>query len=140
MIREQQHDGVRVLSMEFGSANALGPAAVDALNDALATIDSPTVLTGEGRVFSAGLNLVQLDTLDAAGLAWGLFDGVVEDPTDICVDAGLAAVEMGHTHLRGGFHLHLGEDVLISSHYVRASPSQSGISRQNSQKSTQLPT
>ena len=30
--------------------------------------------------------------LDQAGLAWGLFDGVVEDPTDVCVEAGLAAL------------------------------------------------
>ena len=35
------------------------------------------------------------DVLEAAGLAVGLFDGVVEDPTDICVDAGLAAFRAG---------------------------------------------
>lgn len=47
-------------------------------------------------------NLVELghvarvtDILDSAGIAWGLFDGVVEDPTDICVDAGLAAWRAG---------------------------------------------
>lgn len=31
------------------------------------------------------------DTLDAAQIAWGLFDHVIEDPTDTCVDEGLAA-------------------------------------------------
>lgn len=35
------------------------------------------------------------DVLDSAGTAWGLFDGVVEDPTDVCVDAGLAAWRAG---------------------------------------------
>ena len=31
------------------------------------------------------------DVLDHGRLTWGLFDGVVEDPTDACVDAGLVA-------------------------------------------------
>ena len=33
--------------------------------------------------------------LDAAGIGHGIFDGVVEDPTDTCVDAGLAALNAG---------------------------------------------
>jgi len=33
--------------------------------------------------------------LDGAGIAHGLFDGVVEDPTDTCVDEGLAALNAG---------------------------------------------
>lgn len=36
-----------------------------------------------------------IDVLDSAGTSWGLFDGVVEDPTDVCVDAGLAAWRAG---------------------------------------------
>lgn len=35
------------------------------------------------------------DVLDAARIPHGLFDGVVEDPTDSCVDAGLAAYRAG---------------------------------------------
>ena len=35
------------------------------------------------------------DTLDAAGLGWSIFDDVVEDPTDTCVDAGLRALRGG---------------------------------------------
>ncbi|MEM9426964.1 MAG: iron-containing alcohol dehydrogenase [Pseudomonadota bacterium] len=44
----------------------------------------------------AELHLTTLtDVLDAAGLKWGLFDQVVEDPTDTCVDAGVAAFHAG---------------------------------------------
>ncbi|PTX54354.1 alcohol dehydrogenase class IV [Litoreibacter ponti] len=32
------------------------------------------------------------DTLDAAGMRYSIFDGVVEDPTDTCLDAGLQAL------------------------------------------------
>ncbi len=33
--------------------------------------------------------------LDKAGLAWGVYDQVVEDPTDVCVDAALSAFRSG---------------------------------------------
>jgi alcohol dehydrogenase class IV len=33
--------------------------------------------------------------LDAANIPWGLFDGVVEDPTDTCVNEGLNALKAG---------------------------------------------
>ena len=35
------------------------------------------------------------DVLEASGLPWGLFDQAIEDPTDTCVDAGLAAFRAG---------------------------------------------
>ena len=35
------------------------------------------------------------DILKAAGHCWSIFDGVVEDPTDTCVDAGLCALNDG---------------------------------------------
>ncbi|MEL7116440.1 MAG: iron-containing alcohol dehydrogenase [Pseudomonadota bacterium] len=35
------------------------------------------------------------DVLDQAGMPWGLFDDVVEDPTDQCVDAGLSVFRAG---------------------------------------------
>lgn len=41
--------------------------------------------------------------LDQAGLVWGLFDQVVEDPTDTCVDAGLAALGVGRYDCIIGF-------------------------------------
>ena len=66
-------------------------------------LETPEVLTQLGLrkpLIVTDTNLVALghvatitDALDAAGLAWGLFDGVVEDPTDTCVDAGLAAFQ-----------------------------------------------
>ncbi len=41
----------------------------------------------------AQLHLTKLtDPLDASGIDWGLFDDVVEDPTDICVNQGLIAL------------------------------------------------
>lgn len=52
-------------------------------------LDHPLIVTDENV---ARLHLTKLtDVLDKAGLDWGLFDQVVEDPTDVCVDAGLAA-------------------------------------------------
>ena len=35
------------------------------------------------------------DVLGSAGVIWGTFDQVVEDPTDVCLDAGLAAFRSG---------------------------------------------
>ncbi len=61
----EQRDGVRVARMEFGRANAMNHDLLDGLAAALTAGDpQPTVLTGEGRIFSAGLDLVTLDTLD----------------------------------------------------------------------------
>lgn len=52
----------------------------------------------------AALHLGKLtDLLDASGLKWGLFDQVVEDPTDVCVDAGLAAFRSGNYDCVIGF-------------------------------------
>ncbi len=61
----EQRDGVRLARMEFGRANAMNHDLLDGLTAALTDGDpQPTVLTGEGRIFSAGLDLVTLDTLD----------------------------------------------------------------------------
>ena len=52
----------------------------------------------------AQLHLTTLtDVLDNEGLAWGLFDQVVEDPTDVCVDAGIAAFRSGRYDCVIGF-------------------------------------
>ena len=55
-------------------------------------------------------NLVQLghvgvltDGLDAETVRWALFDGVVEDPTDTCLAAGLAAFRAGNYDCVIGF-------------------------------------
>jgi len=63
MIRSETSDGVRILRMEFGAANALGPRVVEALVAELKREQVPTVLTGESSIFSAGLNLVEVDAL-----------------------------------------------------------------------------
>lgn len=62
-IRIEERDGVRVVRMEFGRANAISPAVAASLTAAL-TGQSPTVLTGSGRIFSAGLDLVSLEDHD----------------------------------------------------------------------------
>lgn len=64
MIRIENREDVRVLHMEFGAANALGPRVAEALIKALEDCRTPTVLTGEGKIFSAGLNLVELADVD----------------------------------------------------------------------------
>jgi enoyl-CoA hydratase len=60
MIRAETRNGVRLLRMELGSGNALGATAIQAITTALDAEQRPTVLTGEGHIFSAGLNLVEL--------------------------------------------------------------------------------
>lgn len=63
-VESEYRDGVRILRMEFGRANALGPDVCAALSRAMDEDSAPTVLTGEERIFSAGLDLVALDALD----------------------------------------------------------------------------
>lgn len=63
-IHTEHRDDVRVLRMEFGSANALSPETCAAVSAALDADPAPTVLTGEGSVFSAGLNLIALEPLE----------------------------------------------------------------------------
>jgi enoyl-CoA hydratase len=64
--------GVAVLSMRAGKANAIGSAFLDRLStqlDALAASDAAAlVLTGEGKAFSAGLDLPEVTAMDRAGL------------------------------------------------------------------------
>lgn len=69
MIRSETIDGVRILHMEFGAANALGPRVVEELVTELRREQVPTVLTGDGSIFSAGLNLVEVDSLGREEMA-----------------------------------------------------------------------
>ena len=64
-LKIEERDGVRVLRMQFGRANAMNTRMLDELAAALSAGDpQPTVLTGEGKIFCAGLDLVELDALD----------------------------------------------------------------------------
>ncbi len=65
----EQCDGVRVVRMQCGRANAMNRDMLDALAAALTEgAPQPTVLTGDGKIFSAGLDLVTLDTLSEGEL------------------------------------------------------------------------
>ena len=60
----EERDGVAVLRMQFGRANALNPEVVAHLRAGFDQASPlPTVLTGEGSIFCAGLDLVSLDRM-----------------------------------------------------------------------------
>ena len=66
-------DGVAVVRLKRGKGNALSPALVEELLEALrrpevAKESQALVLTGEGRFFSTGLDLIELARLDRAGM------------------------------------------------------------------------
>ncbi len=58
-------------------------------------LSRPLVVT-DTNLIALGHVATVTDVLDAAGLAWGIFDQVIEDPTDSCVDAGLAVLRSGN--------------------------------------------
>lgn len=62
MIEVKHEDGIAVLHMRHGKANALDTELCQALNDALghSRTASAVVLTGDERIFSAGVDLVRL--------------------------------------------------------------------------------
>ncbi len=76
-------DGVALLSIELGRGNAIDPAFVPALHDALdeaARSDArAVVLTGRGRVFCGGLDLVTLYGFDRPAM-----DGFLAAFDDLC--------------------------------------------------------
>ena len=57
-------------------------------------LSRPLIVTDPGVVALGHLDVIT-GALDAGGVAWSVFDGVVPDPTDTCVDAGLAALKAG---------------------------------------------
>jgi enoyl-CoA hydratase len=65
-------DGVALLVMRAPKANAIGEAWLARMDEILAQleVDAPAamVMTGEGRAFSAGLNLPEIIELDRRGL------------------------------------------------------------------------
>ena len=70
---EHHSDDIAVLHMEAPRANALGKATIVALSKALYDVEQSKakalVLTGKGRVFSAGLDLVEALAFDRPQLA-----------------------------------------------------------------------
>ncbi len=57
-------------------------------------LSKPLIVTDTNLV-SLGHVATVTDVLESAGLQYGIFDGVVEDPTDICIDDGIAALRLG---------------------------------------------
>ena len=69
-MRIERHGSVALLRLESGKVNAIGPAFVAGLNqllDGLAGANA-AVVTGQGSVFSAGLDLPALIDLDPAAM------------------------------------------------------------------------
>ena len=107
MLRSEDSDRVRVLTLDRPEAlNAFNEALYDALTDALAAaLDDPAVavvvLTGEGRAFCAGTDLLEMAqrTTDPAFVPGrhgfpGLIDGLVafEKPLVLAINASLSEV------------------------------------------------
>ncbi len=57
-------------------------------------VSRPLIVTDTNLV-SLGHVATVSDVLDSAGVPWTIFDGVVEDPTDTCLEAGLEAFRTG---------------------------------------------
>jgi len=57
-------------------------------------LSKPLVVT-DTNLIALGHVATVTDVLDNASIRWGLFDGVIEDPTDACVDDGLAVLRAG---------------------------------------------
>ena len=71
-MRIETSGDVAVLPMRAGKANAIGAAFLDRLSAQLDAVETSgaaaLVLTGEGRAFSAGLDLPEISALDPSGL------------------------------------------------------------------------
>ncbi|MCK0097425.1 iron-containing alcohol dehydrogenase [Yoonia sp. F2084L] len=57
-------------------------------------LSRPLIVTDK-NLMTLGHVATVTDVLDSAGLSWRVFDQVVEDPTDRCVDDGLAVLRSG---------------------------------------------
>ncbi|NNE81847.1 MAG: iron-containing alcohol dehydrogenase [Silicimonas sp.] len=57
-------------------------------------LSRPLIVTDTNLV-ALGHVATVTDVLDTAGIVWAMFDGVVEDPTDTCVEAGLEVLRSG---------------------------------------------
>lgn len=72
MLRVQQDHGIHIVTLDRPPVNALSGDMLAAIRDALERAEtsgaSAVVLTGREGMFSAGLDLIELMTLDRAGL------------------------------------------------------------------------
>ncbi len=76
--------------LRIGGGAAAGTAEVlEKLGLSRPLVVSDKTLVGLGHVARV------TDVLDRAGIRWSLFDGVVEDPTDVSLEAGLEAFRAG---------------------------------------------
>ena len=57
-------------------------------------LSRPLIVTDKNLVELGHVNLV-LEILKKYNISWSVFDGVVEDPTDQCVDSGLEVFNSG---------------------------------------------
>lgn len=57
-------------------------------------LSRPLIVTDKNLITLGHVQTVT-DVLDSSGTPWAIFDGVVEDPTDACVEAGLDALREG---------------------------------------------
>jgi 3,2-trans-enoyl-CoA isomerase len=105
MIDVQDHDRVRELRFARPPVNALNPALIGALRDAIARATgegaAALVLSGGPGMFSAGLDVPELLTLDRTSLraAWELFFGLLSDLAHCPIPIGAALT--GHSPAGG---------------------------------------
>ena len=91
---DMQHDGIgrvqspRVIRIGGGVAQEIADV-LEQLGLSRPMIVTDTNLRALGHVQTV------TDVLDRAAVPWAVFDAVVEDPTDVCVEAGLGAFRQG---------------------------------------------
>lgn len=78
----------RVIRIGGGVAGELGEVL------AQLGLSRPLIVTDANLVQMGHVQTIT-DVLDTAKIGWSVFDAVVEDPTDTCVDAGLSAYRAG---------------------------------------------
>lgn len=104
---------MKTITLSGPGKNALSTAVMEATLGALrAAGDAPVLLTGDGDVFSAGLNLKEVASLDVAGL--GRFLGTLEELVEALYDHPGPTVAWVNGHaIAGGCVLALCCDVRV---------------------------
>jgi enoyl-CoA hydratase len=71
MIRQETHEGVSIITLDFPPVNALAIPVLDALDETFEQLEESdcraVIVTGNGKCFSAGLDLNEIRGLDRAG-------------------------------------------------------------------------